>query len=55
MTLNGQINACLRELNILRDMIHNKHESNWDLGWELDQIEHAKICLFRLQEGEGNG
>ena len=43
-----QVKECLRALNVLHDTINRYHYDNWDLGWELDQVESAKIQIEKL-------
>ena len=53
--ITKQINKCLRDLNVLKDMIYYEHWDRFDVEWEQDQVEGAVICLEKIKEGEGNG
>jgi len=50
--IGEQINMCLHDLNILHDMVAADRADHWDVDWQMDQIEHAKICIERLK-GDG--
>lgn len=52
MTIEGQINVCLHNLNVLHDMVSARRPEDFDLDWQLDQIEKAKICIEKLKDGE---
>lgn len=52
MTIKGQINVCLHNLNVLHDMISARQSEDFDLDWQLDQIENAKICVEKLKDGD---
>jgi len=50
--IQKQINKCLRDLNVLKDLLFYEHWDRWDVDWEKDQIENAVVALERLKEGE---
>lgn len=50
MTIDEQINDCLHKLNVLHDMIVEQRQENFDLSWQLDQVENAKVCIRRLYD-----
>lgn len=52
MTIKGQINVCLHNLNVLHDMVSARRSEDWDLDWQLDQIEGAKIAIEKIKDGE---
>ena len=52
MTIKGQINVCLHNLNVLHDMVSARRSEDFDLDWQLDQIEIAKICVEKLKDGD---
>lgn len=43
-----QVNECLKALSVLHDTINRYHFDEWDLGWELGQVEFAKISIEKL-------
>lgn len=52
--IQKQINKCLRDLNVLKDLIYYEHWDRFDVKWEQDQIESAVVALEKLKEGECN-
>ncbi len=52
MTIKGQINTCLHNLNVLHDMVSHRRSEDFDLDWQLGQIEIAKIAIEKLKDGE---
>ena len=50
MDVNKQIQRCLHELNILRDLVNAERFDNWDLGWQLDRIRIAQNCVETLED-----
>lgn len=54
MTIKGQINVCLHNLNVLYDMISHRHSEEPLVEWELLQVENARICLEKLMDGDND-
>jgi hypothetical protein len=52
--IQKQINKCLRDLNVLKDLIYYEHWDRFDVEWEQDQIESAVVALEKLKEGDPN-
>ena len=52
MTIKGQINVCLHNLNALHDMVSARRSEDWDLQWQLDQIDHARALIEQLKDGD---
>lgn len=53
MMINKQVWECLHQLNVLHDIIAMEYADRWDLTWHLDQIENARICLYKVMEKDG--
>ena len=54
MTIKGQINVCLHNLNVLYEMVLHRRSEDWDLQWQLDQIDHARALIEQLKDGDNN-
>lgn len=54
MMINKQVWECLHQLNVLHDIIAMEYADRWDLTWHLDQIENARICLYKVMEKDGD-
>lgn len=50
MTINNQIQTCFHDLNVLKEMVEAERNNEWDLGWQLNQIENASCCLWKIME-----
>lgn len=48
MTVAEQINRCMHELNVLHDIIEEQRFEDFDLHWQLDQVEYAKELVRRM-------
>ena len=53
--IEKQVNKCLKDLNVLKDLIFYEHWDRFDVDWEKDQLERAVIALEKIKEGEDDG